>query len=880
VAAVDVKAEGRFRRASGCALARLIGISLVVSLLALVLPAGAQATFQSLGRLSPSQQEGKEPQVAVDSNGKAVFAWTHFDGTDATKHCCYRIEAQTRTSTGTLGPLLTLSAAKQTASQPQVAVDPNGNAYFTWVINNGTNTLVQARKLSSSGTLGIVQTLSAPGQNADEPQVAVDPNGNAVFVWSRFDGSNGTTCCFRIQTRRLTATGTLSVVQTLSNAGQTAFSPQVGVDANGNAVYDWAAFTGSRDDIQARARTASGTLSALQTVSSGTKEASQPQIAVSSNGSAAFTWVESATFDLVMGRARSSTGTLSAIQTLSATGQFAEEPQVGIDGSGNAVFVWERFDSSNGTVCCWRIEARPRTSGGTLGTTQLLSAAGQSALSPQVSVDPNGNAAIVWGRNDGTKTNCCSLIQTTRRTSSGTLSAVQTLSATGQNASEPQVAIDVNSNAVYTWSRFDGKYTRVQARRRASTGTLSTTQTLSSVGPDATKPQVAVDPNANSVFTWVASDGFHTFIQARARSSAGVLSLVQTLSDTSQNASQPQVGVDASGNAVFVWKRSDGTNDRIEAITRTAAGVLGSVQVLSAAGQNADAPDVAVDPNGNAVFTWTRSDGTNVRVEAIARSSTGTLSAVQTLSPAGQNASEPHVGIDSGGNAVFTWTRSDGTNTRIEGIARSSSGTLSSVQLLSLAGQNASAPQVAVDSSGNAVFTWKRFDGTNDRTETRTRSSTGTLTPVQPLSAPGQNASQPQVAVTGSGNAVYTWTRFDGTTPGTCCFRVQTRTRSSTGTMTPVQILSPAGDNSGLPQVGVDSSGNAVYVWRFDGTNKRTEARTRSSTGTLGAVQFLSIAGFDADAPQVGVAATNGKALAAWQLFDGKKSRVEGAAGP
>jgi hypothetical protein len=33
------------------------------------------------------------------------------------------------------------------------------------------------------------QTLSGAGQNASEPQVAVDPNGNAVATWGRSDGT-------------------------------------------------------------------------------------------------------------------------------------------------------------------------------------------------------------------------------------------------------------------------------------------------------------------------------------------------------------------------------------------------------------------------------------------------------------------------------------------------------------------------------------------------------------------------------------------------------------------------------------------------------------------------------------------------------------------
>ena len=113
------------------------------------------------------------------------------------------------------------------------------------------------------------------------------------------------------------------------------------------------------------------------------------------------------------------------------------------------------------------------------------------------------------------------------------------------------------------------------------------------------------------------------------------------LSATGQNAFSPQVAVNADGDAVFTWRRSDGTNDRIQARARSAAGVLSDVQTLSAQGQNAFSPQVAIDADGDAVFTWLRSDGSNLRVQARARSAAGVLSPVQTLSAQERDASAP-----------------------------------------------------------------------------------------------------------------------------------------------------------------------------------------------------------------------------------------------
>jgi hypothetical protein len=859
-------------------------IWLLIALFALTLPAPAQATWQSLGRLSAAEQDASQGQVAVDPNGNAVFVWAHLDGTGSGNTCCLRIEARARSAAGVVSGLQTISDPGQNASQPQVAIDANGNAVFTWVTSDGTNDRVLARTRTAAGTLGAVQTLSAAGQGAEEPQVAVNSGGNAIFVWERSDGSdpaNG--CCLRVQARTLSAAGALSDVQTISPASQDSFSPEVGVDPNGNAVVAWAASKGNSDFVQARARSAAAILSSVQTLSN--KDSYSPEVGVDANGNAVFTWIAfDGADDRVQARARSAAGTLSTVQNLSAVGEYAEQPQVAVDAAGNAIFVWTRFDGTDPlSGCCFLIQARARTAAGTLSAVQTLSGAGQNAFSPQVAMDPNDNAVFDWERSDGTDppNSCCTRIEARARSAAGILSGLQTLSDPGQNASEAQVGIDANGNAVFSWTRSDGTYKHIQARARSAAGTLSGVDTFTSVGRETTSPQVAVDSSGNAVFGWVAFDGNNDVIEARARSAAGVLSGLQTLSDPGQNASDLQVAVDPNGNAVFVWRRFDGTDPtngccfRIEARARSAAGTLSAIDTLSDPGQNASSPQVTVDGGGNAVFAWARFNGANDVIETRARSSGGTLSAVQLLSVVGQNASQPQVSVDPNGNATFAWRRFDGTKNRIQARARSAAGTLSTVQSLSAASQDASQPQVAVDGSGKAVFVWSVFNGTNDIIQARTRSAAGTLSATQALSGGGQNASSPQVAVDGGGNAVFAWVRFNGTN-----YVIQARMRSAAGTLSSLLPVSAVGQNAEAPQVGIDSSGNSVLVWaRSDGTKKRIQARTLSSGGTLAGTQTISVAGQDASVPQVAVDPT-GKAFATWQRFDGKKFRVEASVGP
>ena len=118
------------------------------------------------------------------------------------------------------------------------------------------------------------------------------------------------------------------------------------------------------------------------------------------------------------------------------------------------------------------------------------------------------------------------------------------------------------------------------------------------------------------MFVWTrVAGGFATAVQGRARSAAGVLSPAQVI--RSGEVTSSQVAVDADGDAVFSWRRNDGTDYLAEARTRSATtGSLGPLAPLSAPGEGVGAPRVAVAPTGPAAVSWDRSDGTNTRAQA------------------------------------------------------------------------------------------------------------------------------------------------------------------------------------------------------------------------------------------------------------------------
>jgi hypothetical protein len=225
-----------------------------------------------------------------------------------------------------------------------------------------------------------------------------------------------------------------------------------------------------------------------------------------------------------------------------------------------------------------------------------------------VAADLSGDAVVTWRQYDGVTER----ILARTISSAGVLGAAPlTISRAGQNAVDPQVAMNDVGDAALTWSRFDGTNWRVQARVLSPAGVLSSVRTLSRTGQDAYEPQVAIDVNGNATVTWFRSDGTNYRVQARALSAAGVRSSVRTLSDAGASAFAPQMDVDAAGNVVFAWQRHDGFNYRVQTRTVSAAGVRGAVLTLSDANQSASSPQLAVEPGGDTIVTWHRPDGLN-----------------------------------------------------------------------------------------------------------------------------------------------------------------------------------------------------------------------------------------------------------------------------
>ena len=335
---------------------------------------------------------------------------------------------------------------------------------------------------------------------------------------------------------------------------------------------------------------------------------------------------------------------------------------------------------------------------------------------------------------------------------------------------------------------------------------------LSASAQNELGPDVALDGAGDAIGVWDRSNGSNSIVQASLRPAGGTFGTPVDLSATGRDADEARVAADSAGDAVAVWRRYDGSRYIIQASVRPAGGSFGEPVDLSASGQNAADPQIALDPAGNAIAIWSRSDGTHTIVQATVRPAGGAFGMPVDLSASGQSADWPQLAFDQAGEAIAVWQRSNGTRSIAQAAVRPAGGSFGMPVDLSGTDLDANVPQVAVDAAGDAVVVFQHQDdfmASNSTVQAVVRPAGGSFGPPIDLSTPsgGAYSVQPQVAVDPAGDAVVVWVRVGGD------YRVQAAARPAGGSFA---ALGDVGIDGGIatPQVEMDQAGDAFVTFQ------------------------------------------------------------------
>ena len=447
--------QGRFF-ISGALIAFVVGIA----------PAGASAAdWLPQVNASPvipnsSKYGGSIQDVAVDAQGEATAVWVVWAEHEAEPEI---LEAATRPAGGPWSAPVQISQAGEQPLSPKVVVNSNGDAAVVWFgYGNGAKEVVRAATRPAGGAWSQPVALSDVNGYSSEPDIAIDPQGNATAVWTTGPQNQ----YGFVQTATHPAGGAWSQPVALSDESAAAAVPRLAADSEGNLTAIWD-LGGEEGIIQSKTRPAgSEWSSAAVNVSDEDGLSSSPRIATDDQGAVTAVWQQkdihgASGFHYFVQTARLESGTWTDPLTISREDGLAMNPELAVDPDGNATVVWEWGPLATGTA--GGLQARSGSSDGSWGPIVYMSTSSGGLLEPgesgvQLLADAQGNITAIW--EGWTAPNY--IVRTARRSAAGTWSSPITLS-TG-NTLFPRIAVDPQGTVTAVWSGLVGSNRAVRSR--------------------------------------------------------------------------------------------------------------------------------------------------------------------------------------------------------------------------------------------------------------------------------------------------------------------------------------------------------------------------------------------------------------------------------
>ena len=383
-------------------------------------------------------QRQPETQDCTVSNGSGTLAGGDVTSVEVT---CRNWRVDTLIETDNSG----------SATDPEVAIDTLGNALAVWSQSDGTRYNIWASRYtvgSGWGEAEVIETDNAG--DASGPQIAIDASGNGWAVWSQKDGGISS----NIWLNRYTAGSGWGEAELIgnSNTGR-AFSPQIALDALGNALVVWVQSDGTGSSgyhIWARRYTNNqwGTAVAIENVGF----VGNPRIAMDASGNAIAVWTrnDGAAYNIWANRYMVGNGWGTAAPIDSGNDGGVSDPSIAINAAGNAVVAWRRANSALDQFDNW---ASYYTVGSGWGSATLIEASNDIAYPPEVVIDSLGNALVVWYQRSDAGNNS---IWSSRYTADNGWSAAIPIADKGLN---PKIAMDGSGNVLMVYQAQGGFWT-------------------------------------------------------------------------------------------------------------------------------------------------------------------------------------------------------------------------------------------------------------------------------------------------------------------------------------------------------------------------------------------------------------------------------------
>ena len=408
---------------------------------------------------------------------------------------------------------------------------------------------------------------------------------------------------------------------------------RVALDARGNAIVVWHWWGFDVGTIRSRRYAPGIGWGPIEQIDSGEQDAVYPALAADPSGNAVAVWIEVEVFDeedpnkeriaeIWANRYTVGVGWGAAARIDKRDEGHAGDPHVAMDLAGNAIAVWHQSDSIRENI--WSNRSTPD---GSWDIAQIIDTGAGHAGDPRVAMDSEGNAIAVWHQTDGTRANIWSN-RFIPRSEWG--AAMPIGNREGGEARLPDVAMDPDGHATVVWHESDGERSSIWSSRYDGTWREPERIDAHHLG-DAHRPKVGMDADGNALAVWKQFDGNTVGVWSNRATPAGEWTTPERIEANDQgDALRPRLAVSAAGDAAVVWLQSDGLGLAVWSNAYTTSdhwGDAGPIDPRSGdrAREEPRGPTVAMDPAGNAIAVWGREVQTTEAGGAISFANEGSI---------------------------------------------------------------------------------------------------------------------------------------------------------------------------------------------------------------------------------------------------------------
>jgi hypothetical protein len=408
----------------------------------------------------------------------------------------------------------------------------------------------------------------------------------------------------------------------------------------------------------------------------------------------------------------------------------------------------------------------------------------------------------------------------------------------------PDIAVAPDGEAIATWVGSRPERIVVSSRRPGKG--WSPPVAIASIGEEVQGPRIAMSAD-KAVVVW--SDNIHTrsgetrVILAATRLRGKPWSRPRNISAEKRwyeepYGSEPQVAMTRSGKAIVIWQAENEKHRTVSFVgsaTQAAAGTDWTPPVGIRGSYEAEEPQLAISPAGEAVAIWGAYYNEESKIGVSSRPASGPWKSASLLSTPGPFP-EPRIAMTTRGEAVGTWAKAPegGLESTVQVTMHTPGGKW---RVKSLLPQDyGTGPEIVTEPGGRATVVWSNFVSFEEHALVSSTHAPGAgWSEPRSLAAEGLQLPSPSaslIAVTRQGESIALWIA-DGPLGKRTTLLSATRRRPQPWSEPHRVPTSPCGQLYGAPELALAPNGRAFAVWRcFNGTRWIITAATRPAAGS------------------------------------------------